>query len=73
MTLEQSLIQRLANSIRLESNCPSLPMFDNDTNKKVVETTCANIAFEVEQFIKDFAGEDLAKGFVSKCTRSWNN
>ena len=69
MTLEQSLIQRLANAIRLEGNCPALPLIANDSHKKVAETTCANIAFEVERFIKDFAGEDLAKDFVSKCLR----
>jgi hypothetical protein len=69
MTLEQSLIQRLANAIRLEGNCPSLPLFYSESHKKVAQATCANIAFEVEQFIKDFASEDLAKGFVSECVR----
>lgn len=69
MTLEKALIQRLANAIRLEGNCPSLPLISNDSHKKVAHDTASSIAWEVEQFLSDFAGEDLAKGFASECVR----
>ena len=63
-------IQTLINAINLEVKCPNLPLpFHNDSHKKVAQDAIASVVFEVEQFIKEFGSEDLAKEFASKCLK----
>jgi hypothetical protein len=67
---KKSMIQTLVNAINLEVKCPNLPLpFHNDSHKKVAHDAISSVVFEVEQFLKEFGSEDLAKGFASKCLK----
>lgn len=67
---KKSMIQTLVNAINLEVKCPNLPLpFHNDSHKKVAHDAISSVVFEVEQFLKEFGSEDLAKDFASKCLK----
>jgi len=66
---DQTLVNALVSRIRLEHKIPSLPLFANESHKKVAQEAIASVVCEVQDFIAEAIGEKEAKNFASRCLK----
>ncbi len=66
----QTLVAALVSRINLEHQIPSLPLFANESHKKIAQDAIASVACEVQDFIAEAIGEEEAKNFASRCVKN---
>ena len=63
----QILVNALVSRINLEHKIPSMPLFANESHKKIAQDAIASVVCEVQDFIAQAIGEEEAKNFASRC------
>jgi hypothetical protein len=66
----QILVNALVSRINLEHKISSMPLFANESHKKIAQDAIASIAYEVQDFIAEAIGEEEAKNFASRCVEN---
>ena len=66
----QILVNALVSRINLEHTIPSMPLFANESHKKIAQDAIASVVCEVQDFIAQAIGEEEAKNFASRCVKN---
>ncbi len=66
----QVLVDTLGSRLHLEHLIPSLPFYATDAHKKIAQDAIASVAYEVQDFIAEAFGEEVAKNFASRIVAS---